>query len=255
MKRSKLDVNLRRTSVYEEIVTEGVVDVDNLAIAHGVSKPTIRRDLQYLEDNYNICRFYGGARTMVDSALNQTNQSLAKTRIAKKAAEFVEDGDTIFVNSSSTAIAMLQYITAKDVTVITNNANAINVEHNPKIKIVLTGGERRQNSNAMIGSFAITNLNNVTAKKSFLGCTALNFESGTMTEELDEVYVNRLMVTRVAGDIFFLAESSKIGKNSSFVSCSITRLKNLITDEGISKEMIYEAKTKGINLHITSKLD
>ena len=61
------------------------------------------------------------------------------------------EGDTIFLNSSSTALLLLKYLKGKRVTVITNNGNALHMETDPLIELVLTGGEVNQYKKSMVG--------------------------------------------------------------------------------------------------------
>ena len=89
----------------------------------------------------------------------------------------VEDGDTIFINTSSTALAMVPYIHAKNVVVITNNGNAITIPHSAEVTIILTGGELRHIKGTMVGEFALDNINMVSTRKTFLGYQ-WSFQSG-----------------------------------------------------------------------------
>ena len=134
MKTSKDLVNKRRDLIMKEIQIKKTVDVDELAEKFSVSKITVRRDLQY----------YGGTRLIQNFVENyKDNNEAYKHAIAKYAATFVEDGDTIFINTSSTALLIIKYIIGKRVTVITNNGKAIFTDHDPNVQIVLTGGELR----------------------------------------------------------------------------------------------------------------
>ena len=97
-------------------------------------------------------RHYGGAKLIegtlfedptldVPPATGQDGTTDYRRVVAKKAAELIEEGDIIFVNSSKTALLMLDYISGKRVSVITNNGNAITSSHDPLVSIILTGGE------------------------------------------------------------------------------------------------------------------
>ena len=169
MKTSKDLVNKRRDLIMKEIQIKKTVDVDELAEKFSVSKITVRRDLQYWEDQGAVEKYYGGARLIQNFVENdKDNNEAYKHAIAKYAATFVEDGDTIFINTSSTALLIIKYIIGKRVTVITNNGKAIFTDHDPNVQIVLTGGELRIPKTSMVGDFALNNLNKVKANKSFL---------------------------------------------------------------------------------------
>lgn len=241
MKRSRALVDNRRNKVLQALKNNGFVKVQELADELQVSALTIRRDLQYLEDQKQLERFYGGA-TVTDRVPEidtmQDEVQVYRQRIAQYAASLVEDGDTIFINTSATALQMLKYIKDKKVTVITNNGKVIYMEYSPQISVILSGGELREIKGAMVGEFATNNISKVTAKKSFIGCSGLSVESGMTTEILSEVNVNQLMLERVTGTSYILADHTKLGRNSSFVSCPTASIQNIITDEKAPSEIV-----------------
>lgn len=256
MKREKALVDNRRSKLLEAIKTNGQVKVSDLASEFNVSPLTIRRDLQYLEDTKKLERFYGGASILNDNTNTQEDDiTLYRKLIARYAASLVEDGDTIFINTSSTALQMIKYIKDKRVTVITNNGKAIYTEHSSNVSVILTGGELREIKEAMVGEFAANNLERVSAKKSFLGCMGLSIESGMTTEMLNEVNINQLMFRRVTGSSYIMADHTKFGRNSSFVSCSFNNIQNIITDELANPIIVNAFRERGIHVHQVSKKD
>lgn len=258
MKRSKTLVEGRRNKVLEVLKENGQVKVGELAEEFGVSPLTIRRDLQYLEDNKKLERFYGGAsivNDMLAATYEEDEVTMYRRLIAKYASTLVEDGDTIFINTSSTALKLLKYVDDKHIIAITNNGKAINIEHSPTVSVVLTGGELRDAKDAMVGEFALNNLEKVSAKKSFLGCSGLSTESGMTTERLNEVNINQTMLRRATGPAYIMADHTKIGKNSSFVTSTVNRIKNIITDEKADPNIINAFRAMGIKVHQVSKSD
>ena len=137
MKMTKEVVDTRRKKIMQEIQVKGTVNVDDLASELNVTPLTIRRDLQYWEDMGAVERFYGGAKLVQNFVENDVDPNEAyKHAIAKYAATFVEDGDTIFINTSSTALLVIKYIVGKRVTIITNNGKAIFVIMTPMYKLL-----------------------------------------------------------------------------------------------------------------------
>ncbi len=249
MKKSRSEVNARREQIVSILNKAGEAKVPEMAVFLGVSEITVRRDLQYLEDHKVIERYYGGARMNDNfSVVRKDMQTRAKECIARRAAMLVEDGDTIFINTSSTALMMLQYITAKNVIVITNNGNAITSPKHSNVSVVLTGGELRNIKGTMVGEFAVHNIERVTAKKAFLGCSGLSLENGMTTEFLNEVDVNKMMHQRTIGGTYILANYKKLGFNSSFVSCSIADVDNVITDEKADPQIVEAFRARAINV-------
>ena len=114
MKMTKEVVDKRRKKIMQKIQVKGTVNVEELASELNVTPLTIRRDLQYWEDMGAIERFYGGAKLVQNFVEHDIDPNEAyKHAIAKFAATFVDDGDTIFINTSSTALLVIKYIIGK----------------------------------------------------------------------------------------------------------------------------------------------
>lgn len=94
----------------------------------------------------------------------RTAGSFERKELPGMRAGLVEDGDSILLNTSSTALAMVKYITSRNVTIITNNGNIINEENPSQATIVLLGGELRYQKGAMVGDFTKNSLAYVAAK-------------------------------------------------------------------------------------------
>lgn len=169
------------------------------------------------------------------------------------AATLVENGDSLFINTSTNALQMLQYVTCNNITAITNNGKVINREYSPGINVILTGGELRYPKDAMVGDYAIRNLQTVFAKKAFVGCSGITPDAGMMTEIASEVSVNELMVNHSTEAVYVMADHTKIGKRSSFTSCAIEKVNYLITDELAPEEVLEEFKSKGVKVHQVHK--
>lgn len=255
MKRERAYVEGRRHQVLEMLQRNPQVRVDELAKRLGVSVVTLRRDLQFLEEKKQIRRFYGGASVSKEADGYMDDVAIYRDLIARYAATLVEDGDTIFINTSRNALNMVKYITSRHVTVITNNGKAISQERANGVDIILTGGEVRHPKEALVGDFAIRNLQNVYAKKAFVGCSGVSAKVGMTTEIANEVNVNQLMIEHAAQEVYLLADHTKIGNNSSFTSCGIEMIKNLITDEAASEEELEMMRAQGVNVYQVRRSD
>lgn len=255
MKRERAYVEGRRNQIVEILQRNPQVRVDELAKRLNVSVITIRRDLQYLEENNLVTRFYGGAKATEETAGKIDNVTIYRDLIAKYAATLVENEDTIFINTSSNALHMIQYIDRNNVTVITNNGKAINHEKGDGVSIILTGGELRYPKEAMVGDFAVRNLQNIFAKKAFVGCSGISSLTGMTTEIANEVNVNQLMIEHATQEVYILADHTKIGRNSSFISCGIHMVKHLITDEMAPEEELELLREKGVDIHQVRRSD
>lgn len=252
MKRKKSTVDSRRRQLLDLIIQsdDDNLDAEDLAAQLDISPVTLRRDLRVLQDEGLVLRSYGkvSAPGRGDSLADSPTKQCCD-RIARKAAALVEDGDTIFINTSSTALRMVEYITAKNVTVITNNCRAIYCGHNPDLNIILTGGEVRFPKHAMVGDFTLRNLQQVYARKCFVGCSGISPEAGMTTMNANEATINLLMLTQVTGTAYILADHTKIGNNSSFTSAGTGEIHNLITDTLADENALAAFRALGINVY------
>lgn len=253
MKRERACVDNRRNRITQMMKHNPEVRVDELAKMLDVSLITIRRDLQYLEEKNLLIRKYGGAVATTTDTVDEVQ--MYRTLIARYAAALVSDGDNLFINTSRNALKILEYIQAQNVTVITNNGKAINSERAQGVSVVLTGGELRHPKDAMVGDFALRNLQPIYAGKAFVGCSGISAETGMTTEIFNEVSINALMIDHATQAVYVLADHTKIGKNSSFISCPIEKIKHLITDEKASGEALDLIREKGVMVHQVSRSD
>lgn len=252
MKKDRACVDNRRNRILEMMQENPRVRVDELAEILGVSLITIRRDFQYLEDRKLLVRTHGGA-IAVGNPVDEVQ--MYRKLIAKYAARFVAENDTLFINTSRNALRLLEYINCANVTVITNNGKAINCEHSLGVSVVLTGGELRHPKDAMVGDFALRNLQPIYAKKAFIGCSGISAENGMTTEIFHEVSINEMMINHTTQDVYVLADHTKIGKNSSFVSCPIEKIKYLITDEKAPADALDLIREKGVQVFQVRRSD
>lgn len=255
MKRERAYVDNRRNKILEVMEAQPEVKVEELAKMFDVSLVTVRRDLQYLEDQKKLTRFYGGAAIKDKEEQEQDEVKFYRDLIARYAATLVEDGDTLFINTSATALGMVPYLKGNNITVITNNGKAIHCDYKNGVSVILTGGELRYPKEAMVGDFAIRNLQTVYAKKTFVGCSGISEECGMTTEIANEVNINELMMKNALKENYILADHTKIGRNSSFISCTLDCIHNVITDELASPEQVEMLREKGIKVHIVKKGD
>ena len=255
MKTEYAIVKKRREDIMSYIQRNKKVTVKELADYFDTSEITIRRDLNYWEEKDAIIRNHGGAQ-LIQHMVNDEDQAYLNRcvhAIAKKAASFVENGDTIFINTSSTALLTVKYIGNKRCTIVTNNAKATYLEHSPEIQIVLTGGELRFPKESMVGDLALTAVSKISADKCFMGCSGLTDET-LSTAILAETSINGLMIAQTKGKKFILCDHSKIGIPHQFDYCSTNEIDYLITDTDSNKNVLESLKEKDVTVIETEPL-
>lgn len=246
MGTSKSIVASRRAQIVEELSERGRCKVTELARDFGVSTLTIRRDLDFLAEEDMVRRLHGSVE-LIDPLGGPISSSavLAKRSIAEEAAILIEDGDTVFVNTSSTALSVIEHITSVNVTVVTNNGKALQITPPPGVSIILTGGEIRLPKWSMSGEFALSTVRHINAAKAILGCSGFSADRGLTTLVSHETSVNSLMLDHSDMHII-VADCTKIGTNSSFRYGRAEQVDVLVTDENSDKQQIELLKKAGV---------
>lgn len=238
-----MDFNQRRIKILNLIQEDGHAKVQQLAKSFDVSEVTIRQDLEFLEQQGFIQREHGGAflkdiRSFAKNGtlFNQTNLD-AKIEIANKAISYIDEGDTIILDSGSTTTELAKLLVDfKNLTVITNSLNiSLILGENPGINLIVSGGEFKAPTLSLTGSIAANSFKGLHVSKLFLATAGISDEMLLSYPSFSDIAVKSAMI-RAADKIFLLADSSKIGKSSLVSLGRITLVDTLITDKNISKE-------------------
>lgn len=252
MKKSQSFVNARRNKILEYMKSTGVVKAEDIAALFKISNLTARRDFDALAQDGKIERFYGGA-ILAENSSQASNAKLKKLEdkhaIAKRAAEMVNDFETIFINSSSTALLTLKYVTAKQITIITNNGKALFATRPEDSTLIFTGGEIRVPKNAMVGDFATNNVIKVTANKCFMGCAGISLSRGILSTVLQEAAINEMMISHTSGDRVILADYSRFERIQPFQACGVESITHLITDVSVPDSVLEGYREKGVKVY------
>ena len=252
MKSSRDTILLRQKAILQMLQKSQDINVGELSRQFGVTTATIRRDLEVLEEQGSIKRYFGGAKYILPPNVDvhyQTvkgNPTPAKMAIARKAASMIESNDILFLNSSSTALYILDFLPNIRVSVITNNARALYSKYPDGMDLLLTGGEIYGNKQSLVGEFAINSIRKVTANKCFLGVSGISAAGGVTSSIIQEVAVNQSMISQCSGPKIVVAESSKIGVRHSFFSYGLNMVTHLITDSGADPKELARIRDCGV---------
>ncbi|MDD4326800.1 MAG: DeoR/GlpR family DNA-binding transcription regulator [Eubacteriales bacterium] len=218
----------RQRMILEQVKKSRTVKVHELSAALFINEATIRRDLNVLEKEGHVKRIYGGAvlasgpDSELPFAYRQVRFAPEKKRIAERAAREVENGDTIFLDSSSTVAFMIPYLEdRKGLRIVTNGAKTVLwLASLTDAVIISTGGTLRENSLSFAGQNTHANLSEYFFDKVFFSCHAFSTEHGLMDSNEDEARLRKLIVSR-SRKAYLLADSSKEGKTSFYKICDM----------------------------------
>lgn len=249
--------NQRREKILELIREDGHAKVMDLSRIFKVTEVTIRQDLEKLEKDGDVIREHGGAY-LKNIDLNVRNFSLQnqdnmveKIMIAHKVIELIEDGDTIILDSGSTTTEISKLLNGyKNLTVITNALNiALILGAQAGINVIVTGGEFKAPTLSLTGQKAADFFQNLHVDKLFLATAGIALKSGLTYPGISDICVKRAMIDS-ANEIYLVADSSKIGKNSFASLGALSLIDYLITDSKIKPEDIEWLKTYDVKFLI-----
>jgi len=207
----------RHTKILEILKETGSVTTAQLVDVFSVSIETIRRDLLILEDGGMLQRVHGGAVAMGDMiAFRELPQRMQenvaqKQELCRTAMDFIKNGDTIGVDSGSTAVLFAEALKERfsDLTVITYSLDVFLILNQYKnFRVILCGGDYYPTENCFVGVLALNMLSSLHVQKVFLFPTAVSLQHGIFDHE-SEVLIMQQTLRRIASQVFVLADSSK----------------------------------------------
>ena len=224
----------RLNKILELLTKENKMEVSLLAEKLSVSQVTIRKDLDALESRGIIKREHGFALLC---SMDDINGRIAyhyeeKRKIAQKASEMVQNGDTIMIESGSCCALLADALanTKKDLTIITNSAFIAGyIRGKANFQIVLLGGIYQQDAQVMVGPMVQQCVENFFVDLFFIGTDGYNSRIGFTNRDQMRAQAVRDMA-RQADNVIVLTESDKFAKNSIVPLNLKTPIKAVITD-------------------------
>ncbi len=234
----------RRKGILNALNTEGQVLVHELSKEFDVSEVTIRNDLDQLERKNMLIRARGGALRAeggvgIDHHISEKDKlhTSEKARIGKRAAQLINERDTVIIDSGTTTMEIAKNIGhLREVTVVTNALNiASQLLQCRGFNLIIPGGYLRKNSLSLMGPLAEKNFQNLYVDKAFLGVDGFDTRHGIYTPNIEEASLNEIMI-RNAKEVIIVSDSSKFLRKSLAYICGIEKLHRVITDSGIPEE-------------------
>jgi DeoR/GlpR family transcriptional regulator of sugar metabolism len=260
---SSMPPALRRAQILERIQRHGGMSVAELARAHDVSPITVHRDLEQLAQEGLVERVHGGARALSGSASSpiatawsqRVEQAKdAKAAIAAHAARMVATDSTIFVDASSSALALARQIMQdppSHLTLVTNSpAVAYELIAEP-VHVVVCPGELDQHLRMIAGRWTVEFVTGLNFDVAFVSATGVTLDAGLTTSRrplADVVNAARAAAGRTVG----LIDSTKFGRASLVTISRAQDLDVIITDAGLPGGVAEEFRDAGVPLEIVN---
>jgi DeoR family transcriptional regulator of aga operon len=245
----------RRMQILQILRAEGRAKVNELVRRFNTSAVTIRSDLNELDQRGLVQRSHGGA-VIHDTVFRESpvherikSQSKEKQRIGAMAATLVREGETIILDSGTTALEVARNLkNIPNVQVITNGVNiAAELLNSRNTQIIMMGGTVRNDSASIVGRQTEDMLEQFSADKLFLCGAGCDPDFGVSGTNLEETMANRAML-RAAREIIVVADASKFSKRSMSLIASFSEVDIVISDESLLPELQERIKSFGCKL-------
>lgn len=229
----------RRNEILERLQKEKRVVVGELSKQYGVSEETIRRDLEKLENDGYVIKSYGGAvlneNVNIDMPFNvrKNTNVVGKQRIAEIVKKMVSDGESLMLDSSSTAVFIAKALKEekRNLTIITNSIEIIiELFDAQNWKVLSTGGLATEGSFALVGPQTDYMLRNFHVDKAIVSCKGFDLENG-MTDSNELHARNKKTMLERAAQKILAVDSSKFGYTAFTKIADLENIDIIITDE------------------------
>lgn len=236
---------------YGKIVVKQVVERFN------VSGMTARRDIAKLAQQGYLLRTHGGAiksdplSNMFSFSRRIDRYKDRKIAIGQRAAQYVKNNETIYIDSGTTLIRMCQFLKNKEgLKIITNSIPAASELTNySDMEVILIGGKIIPERRSIYGPVAVRQVAEYNVNKAFIGTDGVSLRRGLSAYDNNEANVSRTIIDS-ADQVFLLCDSSKIEKDSFYVFAPLSIIDFLIIDDEIDKNIAAKYTDHNINLII-----
>lgn len=243
------------------IEKEGIVQAQKLAEMFQVSIFTIRRDLTDLEKKGIVKKTHGGALHVekamwLPSIENGEKEAAAeKMAIALKAAQYIEDGDTLFFMGSTITHYIIPLIKHMKITIITNSLDvAKTLSTLDNIETIIIGGRIKNYKGNILGSRAVNEIKDYYFDKAFIPCAGISHEKGITTSTIDSADFTRAIINSTSESIL-ITDYRKIGRVTFSKICDVSSVKRLITDDKADRNELSEISKKNVIIDIVKTQD
>ncbi|MFP4078558.1 MAG: DeoR/GlpR family DNA-binding transcription regulator [Candidatus Izemoplasmataceae bacterium] len=212
----------KRLSIIKDYLrTHKDIRISDLNGILDVSESTIRRDIKNLADEGFLKELYGSVvlleKNQPDTFLKERlEQNIdAKKTIGREAASRISDGDFIYIDAGSTTFHMVKYITAKNLTVVTNGHNIAEELLKYDIPCILLGGELKPLTLAVVGEIALENLRHYNFDVAFMGTNGIS-KAGYSTPDIKEGTLKKEVIAH-SRKRYVLSDQTKMNLTTAYI--------------------------------------
>lgn len=229
-----LTARRRQEQILAELMVRRHVSARDLAIQMKVSESTVRRDLRVLAGLGKLELVHGGA-TLARSGdasflIRETRNLEAKRTIGRLAADLVQDGDQIFLDSGTTCFAMAAFLKGRrGISVILHSVRLAPELDVPGMDVILLGGKYRPDRMDTVGPLAAASLDQLRGYRAFVGADGLSQDFGPTASDIESADLHRLAI-RHAREVNLLVDHTKFSSPSLYKIVDWGAIHRIVTD-------------------------
>ncbi len=243
----------RRARLLELIRIKGFASLPELAETLGVSESTVRRDVDALEESGAARRTHGGvlyagpAPKVPHFEARQSMNWEKKRAIARRAAQLIEDGDTILFDGGSTTYELARELAGRPLQVVTNSLPVANLfMAGDGVDLVFVGGYVHGRTGVTLGPYANQMLAQLNVRRAVLSVAGVTAQ-GYYNSNLLLVETERAMM-RAADQVIVVADSTKFGRSSLALLCALGEVDCVVVDEQLDPTWQTRLREQGVEL-------
>lgn len=244
-------LSVREKLIIQFLTEEPAISGHELGKRLGVSVVTIRTDLKNLASRGYITRTHGGALPAFHKSIldRQAVRGEEKNRIAKAAADLVQDGDTIMLVAGTTTALLPKYLLGKgNIHIVTDSTLILPyARSNPALSLTIVGGEFKTSTESFVGPMAVEAVQRFNVKLAFLGTDGFSLERGLTTHLVEGGEMVKAM-SALADRSILLADSSKYGRAGFVTIMPLRMVDTLISDTEFDPAMAETLRKEGIEV-------
>lgn len=246
----------RQRTILTLLTKQEVVSITELVEQLDVSHMTIRRDIVKLESLGKVISVSGGVQltktlhSEMPHDIKVEQQAPEKARIAHTAAKLIPANSIVYLDAGTTVLEIAHQIAVRDdLLIITNDFSiAAYLMHNSQCEIYHTGGKIDRENQSSIGGKVADFLLSMNIDVAFISTSSWNLK-GLSTPCEGKVQVKQA-IAESSQIIYLVSDSTKYGNIATFHALDITRIDGVISDTGLSDNVITELQEKGIQVWV-----
>lgn len=243
----------RLNFIVNEVKIRNRVQLVDIAQKLSVSEDTVRRDLNYLDEQGKVKKVHGGAISNSFHVYTYREDQIyaheSKSVIAAKAIGQLKEGDVVVMSGGTTNLEAARLIRNDlKITVFTPSLPiAMQLLVHKSIEVIFVGGKLSHDAQIAVGGDAIRTLQQVKADVCLMGTGNLDVNHGLTEFDWDVVQLKKVMIES-AKRVMVLTISEKINSSQRFNVCPVTSIHTLITELPQDANALQDFKEKGLQI-------